>query len=119
MKRTIPALAALTLALGLAGCSGTTALEDAYENCEQPKHISLADEGNTLSISGEGKEHNGATLEDIVCILFELDTPDRVVTKISSTRALDGTLTDTWDGLKAEWSYHPNSGLSMVIYRDK
>jgi len=31
------------------------------------------------------------------------------------TRALDGTQSDTWDGLQASWSYHPDSGINLLI----
>jgi hypothetical protein len=34
---------------------------------------------------------------------------------MTSTRALDGRQTASWDGIDAAWSYHPDSGMNMTV----
>lgn len=119
MKRTVIISAAIA-SLTLSACAqGPTVLEEAYETCESPDHIEIRDEGKTIIMSGEGNESEGADIVDIACVLMALETPDRVINKIDSTRALDGTVSESWDGLKADWSYHPDSGLNMIVYLDE
>lgn len=50
------------------------------------------------------------------CAVAELDMPERVKSHIASTRALDGTLEDSWDNLQARWAYHPDEGLNITIW---
>jgi len=49
------------------------------------------------------------------CVHISRDTPEWVRTNIGATRALDGRQQAEWDHYRAEWSYHPNSGLNLVI----
>ncbi len=95
-----------------------TALIAAVDECgvDSDPSFDLGDEGYTLSIDGKGDEDSlGADLTDIACVLNALDVSDAVIGRIDNTRALDGTLEGDWDGFTATWSYHPDSGLSMVI----
>ena len=41
--------------------------------------------------------------------------PSYVVSHIDSTRALDGQQVDEWDGISARWTFHPESGLHLVL----
>lgn len=50
------------------------------------------------------------------CAIDELDVPERVSSHIGTTRALDGTQEDSWEGLEARWTYHPDSGLNITIW---
>jgi len=34
---------------------------------------------------------------------------------INTTRALDGTQSDEWDGYKARWTYHPDAGVRITF----
>ena len=95
-----------------------TALIAAVDGCgvDSDPSFDLGDEGYTLSIDGKGEDDGrGADLTDIACVLNALNVSDAVVGRIDNTRALDGTLEGDWDGFTATWSYHPDSGLSMVI----
>lgn len=95
-----------------------TALLAAVDACgvDSDPSFDLGDEGYTLSIDGKGEDDSrGADLTDIACVLNALNVSDAVVGRIDNTRALDGTLEGDWDGFTATWSYHPDSGLSMVI----
>lgn len=92
-------------------------ITSAVEACEVENNrwISIGDEGRSLSMDSWGEESDGADFDDIFCVLDELDTPDSVIKRINSTRALDGRQTADWDGLSASWGYHPDNGLDIVI----
>ena len=38
-----------------------------------------------------------------------------VADHINTTRALDGTQSDEWDGYKARWTYHPDAGVRITF----
>ena len=44
-----------------------------------------------------------------------LKNPDYVFDLIGTTRALDGRQTESWGKFRATWSYHPDSGLQLLI----
>jgi hypothetical protein len=44
--------------------------------------------------------------------------PVSVSEQVWATRALDGRVQETWPGYTASWTYHPDSGLQMVIKAD-
>ncbi|WP_438853900.1 hypothetical protein [Agromyces sp. M3QZ16-3] len=105
-----------TLAAG-AGSLGPTVIERATAACdvESDPWITVGDEGRSLSMQSEGTESDGAAIEDIACVLIELETPDSVISRLDSTRALDGRQDAEWDDLAASWGYHPDNGLDIVI----
>lgn len=71
----------------------------------------LSDHGRTLTIDGAGSI-DGDLLS---CVCDNVGMPQSVRSKIGNTRALDGTLTDSWDNITATWSYHPDDGLSIIM----
>lgn len=77
----------------------------------------LADENKTLLIDMEGVEYGSgeATIDDIVCVLAELDAPQSIMARMESTRALDGMQTADWSGFEATWTYHPDDGLDLIL----
>lgn len=98
-----------------------TVLEAAYEACDYDDEFGafLADEGHTLLLETAGDEDVlGMEYTDVLCAFTELEMPTRVITQIGATRALDGRVSDSWDGLTATWSYHPSSGLNLMITID-
>jgi hypothetical protein len=69
-----------------------------------------------LLFDTKGKEDiTGDRLEDVVCVLSKLGIPKSVTAHMDATRALDGQQTDEWDGIKARWSYHPDSGMRLTL----
>lgn len=96
---------------------GPTSIEAALESCDiiPGPFFSLGDEGTSLSISTGGEDSAGASLSDVACVLAALDVPDSVITRIDSTRALDGRQEASWDDLDATWGYHPDTGLDLVV----
>ena len=79
------------------------------------EYIYVADDGNTLLMDGDGEESWGEDTSDISCVLNELDVPDSVVAKMDGTNSLQGVVSDSWDGIEAEWTYHPDDGFDVVL----
>lgn len=51
----------------------------------------------------------------IECITSELGMSQAEWSRVMSTRALDGMVDAQWEGYEASWTYHPDSGLRMVV----
>lgn len=104
----------------------TPPLQLVAEQCELPESA-IGDEGATLILDGAGKDDRkrvqGTTvtvgdnldIEEIGCALGGVGTPDSVVAMMEGTRAMDGRQTHTADGYSYTWSYHPDSGLDIII----
>jgi hypothetical protein len=93
----------------------TTPLEEARGYCAPgDTDLALGDEGRSMTITGAG-HYSGADIEDVACVLDQLDIPDSVVARIDSTRALDGMQEASWDDFTAVWTYHPDDGLNLII----
>lgn len=94
-----------------------TVLETARAACAPgSNHITVGDGGTTLLLDHKGEDETaGASIEDVVCVLFGLGVPDSVVAQMDSTRALDGRQSASWDGYEVLWSYHPDTGIDMIV----
>lgn len=74
------------------------------------------DSGRTLILDTVGKEDSSGDSQDALeCALAKLRTPDFVRQHIDTTRALDGSQTDTWGDFEARWTYHPDDGLQITF----
>lgn len=91
----------------------------AVEACEleSSPHVRVMDDGDTLAVDTEGNDSGGASIADLACVLTELDVPGSVMSRMDSTRALDGTQDDEFDGITVRWSYHPDNGLDAIFTR--
>jgi hypothetical protein len=99
-----------------------TKLEAVEDECDGEEgdpgwaFIYTADDGRTLIVDMKGAEDLvGVTIDQIDCVLVELDIPASVTARMDSTRALDGVQTGTWDSYTATWSFHPDTGLDLII----
>ena len=92
----------------------TSPLADASKTCTTG---TLGDDNHTLIIDMAGEEPGSgtATIDDINCVMDELEVPQSVRAQMGSTRALDGMQSATWSTYKATWTYHPNNGLDVII----
>ncbi|MEU4364282.1 hypothetical protein [Promicromonospora sp. NPDC023987] len=92
-------------------------LADAYDLCNAADTGGeIADEQTTLIFDTQGEDDaTGVDYTAVVCVLSQLDTPERVTQAMESTRALDGRVTDSWDSFTASWSFHPDTGLDLVV----
>lgn len=86
------------------------------EACDLPSVV--GDGGDSLTIRGGGEQRSIYDASDIACVLREADAPSHVMTHITSTRALDGQQTASWDGISARWTYHPDPGLSLILVEE-
>jgi hypothetical protein len=77
----------------------------------------VEDDGATLILDMLGGDPGSGIYgySDIECVLKELDVPASVLTSMNSTRALDGRQRGDWDGINAEWSFHPDDGLDVIL----
>ncbi|KKI18725.1 MULTISPECIES: hypothetical protein [unclassified Leucobacter] len=81
-------------------------------------HYDTLDDGEAVEIDHAVMKYGeGLTATQVFCFLGELDAPASLEAKINNTRALDGTQTETWNHLKATWTYHPDSGLNLIVER--
>lgn len=119
LSRAAAGVIAALIAPVLAGCASDNELDLAVEGCvaneDDRRHVYVTDEGGTLILRTEGDESAGAPFLVLWCVYDHLDMPEAITSRISSTRALDGTQTGTWDRYSASWTYHPNSGLNLII----
>lgn len=73
-------------------------------------------DATSISFDTEGEEDlSGDTVFEVYCSLSITGVPDYVFDLIGTTRALDGRQTETWGNFRASWSYHPDSGLNLLI----
>lgn len=79
--------------------------------------ISVEDGGKTLIVATMPQDNDPAGISAIWlrCVEDQLEMPTRVTENISGTRALDGNQSDDWDGYNAQWRYHPDNGLNLII----
>jgi hypothetical protein len=99
-----------------------TELEAVEDECDGEEgdpgwaFVYTADDGQTLIVDHKGEEDLvGATIEQLACVLFELDVPSSIAARMDSTRALDGVQTGTWDSYTVTWSFHPDTGIDLII----
>lgn len=94
-----------------------SAIAEAVESCgaSASAGISMLDEGRSISMKTSGAESGGAEYADVVCVLESLEMPQSVISRMGSTRALDGRQNGEWDRFSASWGYHPDNGLDIVV----
>lgn len=120
---------ALGLGLGAATTNGASSsplsekkLNEMVASCGMtPDGYSILDEGAAIELDTKGEESFDSGTSDYMaylCMLNEIGVPETTQQKIGRTRALDGTQNDSWDGLTASWSYHPDSGSNILIEKD-
>lgn len=77
----------------------------------------VGDNGSSITFDTEGNDESaGDDSTDVACMLAALETPDRVVSRIDQTRALDGTVDKSWGDYEAFWNYHPDNGTNLTVY---
>lgn len=128
-KLTLILVAAAVIAIAIVGvvvallvtASQPSKLQSAAEECsvENSAYATVGDKGKSLTLDMQGEDDlGGLTYAQISCVLSEVNIPDSVTSVIGETRALDGRQTAAWDNLTASWSYHPDSGLAIILVED-
>ncbi|MFB0835718.1 hypothetical protein ACX8Z9_04755 [Arthrobacter halodurans] len=77
--------------------------------------VDVLDEGRSIQLATAGKESSGATYVQVMCVLDALGIPESTVSRMDSTRALDGRQAASWGDYSATWGYHPDNGLDIVV----
>lgn len=81
-----------------------------------PSSREQLDGGDAFNLPRATKS-DGATVAEVHCFLEELGAPESLKTKLGQTRALDGTQSASWAEFEATWTYHPDSGLNLLVER--
>jgi hypothetical protein len=94
--------------------AATAPLADAAATCTAG---TLANDDHTLVVDMAGEElgTGEATIDDVLCVLAELEAPQAILAQMESTRALDGMQSATWSTYEVTWNYHPDDGLDLII----
>jgi peptidoglycan hydrolase-like protein with peptidoglycan-binding domain len=93
--------------------------EYTYPNDEGPDVRYSPDEDTITIIEADANDYpqrGDEVFDTMICVLGLSGVPDRVISQISSTRALDGMQFAEWDGMAAQWNFHPDSGMNLTIY---
>lgn len=88
---------------------------DACGISDADSYIYIGDNGKTLLMDGEGDDSAGAPSADVWCVLQELNVPESTISQMERTTSLMGVVSDSWDGISADWSYHPDNGFDVVL----
>ncbi|HTL40542.1 MAG TPA: hypothetical protein VL294_03635 [Pseudolysinimonas sp.] len=91
-------------------------LPDAIKGCGLDSSV-VQDDGRSAFLDNKGNDFGSGdlTVDDLVCVLNAIDTPDAVINHMANTRSLDGTQSDSWGDFAATWTYHPDNGLDIII----
>jgi hypothetical protein len=116
-------IAGTALGVALAGgdpAAPKAAFTGAQRTCD-PELLGtvIVDGGETLLVETAGKETSGGMDSDaLACVLTEIGMPVSQSEQVWATRALDGRQNAAWPSYTATWTYHPDSGLQMIIKAD-
>jgi hypothetical protein len=113
----------LGLALLLASCTSGTAIAKAHEACGahgNPGYVGkLGSDGQSIVVGGGSSDATdlGQTKSVITttCLLDKLDAPSSVLSRMNTTRAIDGTQDATHGNIQWRWSYHSDNGLDVLV----
>jgi hypothetical protein len=76
----------------------------------------MSNDAVSITFDTKGKEDAaGDSLFSAFCVLKALVAPDYIFDSVTSTRALDGRIEESWGTFRASWSYHPDDGMDMTI----
>lgn len=111
----------VAVAIGVSAALTPNPLVQAVAGCslEGAEGVELTDGDKTLIIDTEGQEdYEGASYDDYLCITEGLNLPERIKDSMGKTRALDGTMSDTFENLSLTWRYHPDTGIDLTVAMD-
>lgn len=118
MKRSLVIGAVIGLVFSLTACASFDTFTKAVETCGASDGVTVGDEGKTLVIDMMGEtDYSGASLEDTVCLINAVGTPDFIISDIEATNSLAGRQDATFDGIDLTWDYHPDNGLDITFHK--
>lgn len=93
-----------------------TPTRDPMEQVAASCGVSAASDGRSITVrTASAKAAGGKSVKDVACVLVGLGAPQHIYSLIDATRALDGMQSESWGDYVARWTYHPDSGLIIVI----
>jgi hypothetical protein len=92
----------------------------AYTSCDllSVKGASHSLESQSIYLDGTGEDdylNTDVTIDDISCVIYELDVPQPIITRINNTTSLMGLVEDSFAGIYISWTYHPDNGLDLYF----
>lgn len=91
--------------------------ETAVKACDlRADTYQVMDNGESIQFDAVSKFY-GASYDQAMCALKKIGAPESLSIKIAQTRALDGTMSSEWNEFEATWTYHPDSGLNLLVER--
>jgi hypothetical protein len=123
MFKKTASLSLLFVSLFLHAC-GVNKLQSAYQTVvekysEADFYLEMADDNSYLLVDTNPfniDDYYSAVAIDIAEeTVSALGMPSSTWQLMLSTRALDGTRTDTKNGVFASWTYHPDAGLRVLF----
>jgi hypothetical protein len=102
----------------LSAVTASHALQKATEECgvAGADGVTIGDKGTSLAIDTKGEDDSsGPSWSDAACVLEELQVPDSVVAQVDATSAMQGRQTAAWNNVEASWTYHPDTGLKIIL----
>jgi len=112
-------------AAALEGSGASAEMQELFEGSSEMRallqgNVVVEDDGKTLVVRTRSTDADplGASTISLECVQVQLEVPTRITESISTTRALDGRQNDQWDDYTAQWGYHPDNGLSLIISQD-
>ncbi|MBB4139235.1 hypothetical protein [Microbacterium invictum] len=79
--------------------------------------VSVEDGGQTLIVATKPQDDDvlGVSSLALTCVQESLEMPKWLIESMGQTRSLDGRLSGEWDSFSAQWSYHPDNGVNLII----
>ena len=108
----------VVIALAVNAGGSRRRLQRAYEKYCSATFATLASDGSYLRIDTNPSDlddyFNSNAAHAIEQVNEALGLSQAVYTRMTSTRALDGTQTATENGIEVSWHYHPDQGLEVI-----
>jgi hypothetical protein len=99
------------------GAADRASFADVVAGCEVDTQFAVVTD-NTLTVNQKGGDDaEGASMDDVWCLVRDLDTPSKVEAHMRETTGDDGAQFEKWDDLSVSWTYHPSAGLDVVWTR--
>jgi hypothetical protein len=109
---------------GAALMEAASACKVAGSRAGHPYGGQIQDGGTTLfyDTAGTDADSGPGAPTGLTCVLVKLGAPDYVVTRMDTIPYMDTTRaapddpqSDEWSGYSATWTYHPETGLDVLI----
>lgn len=91
---------------------------DSDRSAEESAFADVLMRGDSESLEITVNYPSDAVDEWLAQLLDELGFPTATQARMERTRAIDGTLEATGAAVTATWTYHPDSGLQIIVERD-